>query len=161
MKSLFALPVLAAGLLTTSAIAPAAANERVQLGVLSCAIQGGTSFVVGSNKPVDCEYRPSRGGSVQRYSGMISKLGVDLGMTQGGNLQWAVFGVNYNLGEGELAGRYYGANAEASVVVGAGANLLTGGPRTAFTLQPLSAQAQTGLNAAVTLASLDLTYSYK
>lgn len=158
MKSLLALTAIAAGLTAT---APAMANERVQLGVLSCDIQGGTSYVIGSNKAVDCEYRPSRGGSVQRYSGMISKLGVDLGMTQNGNLHWAVFGVNYNVGEGELAGRYYGANAEASIVTGAGINLLTGGPRTGLTLQPLSAQAQTGLNLAVAVAGLDLTYSYK
>ncbi|MBP0438222.1 DUF992 domain-containing protein [Tianweitania sediminis] len=157
MKSLLVLSALAAGVVAV----PASASERVQLGVLSCDIQGGTSYVIGSNKAVDCEYRPSRGGSVQRYSGMISKLGLDLGMTQNGNLHWAVFGVNYNLGEGELAGNYYGANAEASIVVGAGANLLTGGPRTSFTLQPLSAQAQTGLNLAVAVAGLELTYSYK
>ncbi|GHD13246.1 DUF992 domain-containing protein [Tianweitania populi] len=158
MKSVIAFAALAAGL---SAAPAAFANERVQLGVLSCDIQGGTSFIVGSNKSVDCEYTPARGGSVQRYSGMISKLGVDLGMTQGGNLHWAVFGVNYNVGDGELAGNYYGANAEASIVVGAGANLLTGGPRTSFTLQPLSVQAQTGLNAAVAVSGLELTYSYK
>jgi hypothetical protein len=158
MKPVIALAALAAA---TAFSAPASANERIHLGTLSCAIQGGTSYIIGSNKAVDCEYRPSRGGSIQRYSGMISKFGVDLGMTQGGNLQWAVFGINYNLGEGELAGRYFGANAEASLVVGAGANLMVGDLGTGFTLQPLSAQAQTGLNLAVAVAGLDLTYSYK
>jgi hypothetical protein len=157
MKALLASTFLAAGMLA----APAQGSERVQLGVLSCAIDGGTSYIIGSNKALDCEYRPARGGSVQRYGGVISKLGVDVGVTQGGNLQWAVFGVNYNLGEGELAGRYFGANAEASVVVGAGANLMVGDLNTGFTLQPLSAQAQTGLNLAVAVTGMELMYSYK
>ena len=47
------------------------------------------------------------------------------------------------------AGGVVGASAEASVAVGGGANLLVGGSEKMFTLQPLSVQAQTGLNLAV------------
>ncbi len=57
---------------------------------------------------------------------------------------------------GALAGTYVGASAEASVVVGAGANVLVGGSNRSFALQPLSVQGQVGLNFAVAISSLDL-----
>ena len=58
---------------------------------------------------------------------------------------------------GSLAGVYIGASAEATVVVGLGANVLVGGSQKQFALQPLSVQAQTGLNLAVGVTELDLT----
>ena len=45
-----------------------------------------------------------------------------------------------------LAGTYGGIGAEATVGYGIGANALIGGSRRGFILQPLSVQAQTGLN---------------
>jgi hypothetical protein len=62
---------------------------------------------------------------------------------------------------GNLAGNYYGVNAEASVVTGGGANLLLGGFQRSYALQPLSVQAQTGLNVAVAVTSLELMHSLK
>ena len=57
---------------------------------------------------------------------------------------------------GALAGDYIGPSAGASVGVGAGANLLVGGSGSSFTLQPLSVEAQTGLNLAVGVSSFQL-----
>jgi hypothetical protein len=57
---------------------------------------------------------------------------------------------------GALAGHYAGATAEATVGVGAGANVLVGGSNRTVTLQPVSVQGQTGLNLAVGVAGLDL-----
>ena len=57
---------------------------------------------------------------------------------------------------GSLAGDYIGASAEATAAVGAGANLLIGGSNKTFTLQPLSVQAQTGVNLAVGSAEFKL-----
>ena len=48
------------------------------------------------------------------------------------------------------------ALAEATVGVGAGANLLVGGSEKTFTLQPLSVQAQSGLNVAAGVTSFQL-----
>jgi hypothetical protein len=56
-----------------------------------------------------------------------------------------------------LAGVYVGATAEASLVVGLGANVLVGGSKKQFALQPLSVQAQAGVNIAVGVGELDLT----
>jgi hypothetical protein len=151
--------LFAAALLGLAFSAPAGAEVR--LGILDCAIDGGTGFVVTSNKALTCTFRFSNGGPEERYSGVISKLGVDLGTTHQGALQWAVLALDRNYDEGQLAGRYFGVNAEASIVTGGGANLLVGGFNKSFTLQPLSVQSQTGLNLALAVASMELTHSLK
>jgi len=151
---------VAAALATTVLAAPASAAE-VKLGVLTCDIEGGTGYVITSNKGLTCSFKPSRGGGREHYTGIVSKLGVDLGVTHQGSLAWAVLAVSRNYDDGQLAGNYYGVNAEASVVTGGGANLLVGGFRNAFTLQPLSVQAQTGVNLAVAVTSIELISSLK
>ncbi|MER8503989.1 MULTISPECIES: DUF992 domain-containing protein [unclassified Mesorhizobium] len=150
----------AAAFATTVVAAPASAS-KLQLGVLDCTIDGGTAYLVTSNKGVSCVFRPHRGGPSEVYTGVISKLGVDVGRTHQGQLVWAVLAATRNHDEGDLAGSYYGVNAEASVVTGGGANLLVGGLDSAFSLQPLSVQAQTGVNLAVAVTSLDLIHSFK
>jgi hypothetical protein len=150
----------AAALATTVLAAPASAG-RLQLGVLDCTIDGGTAYLVTSNKGVSCVFRPHHGGPSEVYTGVISKLGVDVGKTHQGQLVWAVLAATPNHDSSDLAGSYYGVNAEASVVTGGGANLLVGGLDSAFSLQPLSVQAQTGVNLAVAVTSLDLIHSFK
>src|SRR5690606_23254293 len=108
-----------------------------------------------------CTFRPHHGGGSEAYTGMISKLGVDLGATHQGALQWAVLAATRGDVGDKLAGKYFGVNAEASVVTGGGANLLVGGFRDSITLQPLSVQAQTGLNLAVAVTSMELIRSFK
>ena len=72
-------------------------------------------------------------------------------------IKWAVLAPSDNIyGPGMLAGDYVGASAEASAAVGGGANLLIGGSKNTFTLQPLSVQAQTGVNLAVGIAEFKL-----
>ncbi len=150
---------LVAGLVTLAFAIPAQA--RVQLGVLHCSIDGGQGYVITSNKSLDCTYRSSHDGSREHYTGVVTKLGVDVGQTNQGELVWAVFGPSRDYTDGALAGTYYGVNAEASVVTGGGLNVLVGGFQNSINLQPLSAQAQTGLNLAVAVASIDLIQSLK
>lgn len=151
---------LAAGL-TTLAFAVVPAQAKVQLGVLRCSIDGGQGYVITSNKALDCTYRSSHDGTREHYTGLVSKLGVDLGQTNQGELVWAVFAPSHDYADGALAGTYYGVNAEASIVTGGGLNVLVGGFKNSINLQPLSAQAQTGLNVAVAVSSLDLIQSLK
>ncbi len=152
--------ICAAALATTAFVAPASAG-KVALGTLDCTIDGGVGYVITSNKGVDCTFRPYHKGPSEKYTGMISKLGVDLGQTHQGQLVWAVMAVTRGHDQGDLAGHYYGVNAEASVVTGGGANLLVGGLDGAFVLEPLSVQAQTGVNVAVAVTQLELIHSFK
>ena len=152
--------LLAASLAAAFLAAPAGAGD-VKLGVLTCEIEGGTGVIIASHKGLDCTFKSSRGGQRERYTGIISKIGVDLGVTQQGSLVWAVLAVSRDYEPGRLAGDYLGATAEASVVAGGGANLLVGGFQRSFSLQPLSVQAQTGLNLALAVTSMRLYQSTK
>jgi hypothetical protein len=137
--------------------APAAkAEDSVKVGVLNCQVDGGTGFVFGSTKKLRCVYSPSGVKRGDRYTGQINKYGVDLGVTGNAVMTWAVFAPTSKVGRGALAGEYVGPAANASVGIGAGANVLIGGSNKTVSLQPLSLQGQTGLNAAVTIASLQL-----
>ncbi|MEW9805482.1 DUF992 domain-containing protein [Mesorhizobium marinum] len=136
--------------------APPASADNIKLGLLTCEIEGGTALIIASHKGLSCTFKSSRSGRREHYTGMISKIGVDVGVTHQGSLQWAVFALSSKHKAGALAGEYLGATAEASIVAGGGANLLVGGFQRSFTLQPLSVQAQTGLNLALAVTSMRL-----
>lgn len=127
----------------------------VKVGLLKCRADRGIGWIIGSSKDVDCVFSPSGGGHQEYYSGSIGKLGLDLGITQETVLGWVVFAPG-KLKSGSLKGSYTGAGAEATVGLGLGANVLVGGFRKTINLQPLSLQAQTGLNVAAGVASLNL-----
>jgi hypothetical protein len=128
-----------------------AQNEGIELGKLDCRVEGGAGFVIGSTKDVLCTYTPAdKAMAPESYHGEINKIGLDVGVTGETLMTWIVLAPSKDIyAPGSLAGNYVGAGAEASVAVGVGANLLVGGSDKAFTLQPLSVQAQTGLNLAV------------
>jgi len=151
----------AAALATTLLAAPAANAGALKLGMLDCRIDGGTAFVIGSNKGVICTFHPTNRGPREVYTGVVSKLGIDLGQTVDGELVWAVLAAGRDYETGNLAGRYYGANAEASVGFGGGANVLVGGFDRSYSLQPVPIQGQTGLNVALAVSSLELMHAIK
>lgn len=146
-----ALAMLAA---CTLALPAQAGGHGVKVGVLNCHIAGGVGFLIGSSKNVECTFKRSGGGR-EHYVGSIGKLGVDVGITDETVLGWVVFAPG-KVSRGALKGSYTGASAEATVGLGVGANVLVGGFRKGINLQPLSLQAQTGLNVAAGVASLHL-----
>jgi Protein of unknown function (DUF992) len=130
-------------------------GEGVRIGLLSCQVAGGASFIIGSSKDLRCRFE-SASGRHERYFGVIDKFGLDIGVTGPAQLSWAVFAPSTDVGRGALAGNYVGASAGASIGVGGGANLLVGGSNETISLQPLSIQGQTGVNAALAVAGLVL-----
>jgi hypothetical protein len=127
----------------------------VKVGVLKCHADRGIGWIIGSSKDVDCVFQPSGGGRSEHYSGSIGKLGLDLGITEETVLGWIVFAPG-KMKRGSLKGSYTGAGAEATVGLGLGANVLVGGFSKSINLQPISLQAQTGLNVAAGVSSLHL-----
>ncbi|MDX2263994.1 MAG: DUF992 domain-containing protein [Hyphomicrobiales bacterium] len=151
----FAFLALAALAAATAGQAAAKPDSTVRAGVLTCSVEGGASFVFGSTKDMRCVFE-NAGGKSERYVGRIDKFGVDIGVTGKSVLVWTVFAPTNDLFEGALSGDYVGVAANAAAGVGGGANLLVGGSNDTISLQPLSAQAQTGLNAALAIAALQL-----
>jgi hypothetical protein len=147
---------MALGLAGGLAAVPALARvESVKTGTLTCDISGGLGLIVASQKQVQCIFAPSTPGPREVYFGNINKVGIDVGATAGGQMIWAVYAPTTRR-FGALAGHYAGASAEATVGLGAGANVLVGGSDRTVTLQPVSVQGQAGLNLAVAVAGLNL-----
>jgi hypothetical protein len=136
--------------------AQAMAQSGVAVGTLTCNVASGFGFVFGSSRAINCTFA-GPGGRYEHYVGDISKFGVDIGFTQGGILVWTVFAPSASLAPGVLAGNYVGATASATVAVGVGANALLGGSNNSIALQPLSVEANRGLNVAAGIAALTLT----
>ena len=151
MKSIVSAAVLAT---TLAFAAPGAQAAGVKIGVLNCRVDGGVGFIIGSSKDVNCVFHRTNG-RTEHYKGSIGKLGVDVGITGETVLGWVVFAPGLTR-PGSLKGSYTGASAEATVGVGVGANVLVGGFKQSINLQPVSLQAQTGLNVAAGVTSLHL-----
>ena len=126
---------------------PVQAQARVEVGVLTCTARGATSFLITSTKDLRCRFH--RTGRDEFYRG-------DVGATQVTSITWAVLAPTTKLPRRSLSGTYGGVGAEATLGVGVGANALVGGSSGGIILQPLSVQAQQGLNVAAGVESLAL-----
>jgi hypothetical protein len=149
-------PILAtaACLAVLSVATEAAAQTRVEVGVLTCNARGSTGFIIGSTRDLRCTFK--RSGRDEFYRGTINKVGLDIGQTKAAVISWAVLAPTANLPRRSLSGTYGGVSAEATVGVGVGANALVGGSAKSIVLQPLSVQAQQGLNIAAGVSGLTL-----
>lgn len=144
-----------AGLATLFVGAEPASAALVKVGLLTCTVEAGVGLIVASSKALTCTYQPDNA-PPELYGGRIRKFGLDVGFTGRATVLWVVLASQRGLPVGALAGNYGGVSAEASLVLGAGANALIGGNDRSVVLQPLSVQGQTGLNLAAGVTSLEL-----
>jgi hypothetical protein len=139
------------------ATVPATAQEagRTRVGTLTSAISPGVGMIVGGQRQLSCIFASARGRAREAYQGTVGTLGLDIGATSGGQLTWAVVAPT-TLRRAALAGTYAGATAGATVGAGVGANVLVGGSDRTVALQPVSVQAQTGMNIAAGVSTMEL-----
>ena len=154
-KPFSAVAAVAAAVAIALPIPASAQANRTKVGTLSCDISGGIGLIITSKKDLTCMFTPSQPGPREVYVGSITKFGLDLGATAGGEMVWAVYAPTTRK-FGALAGNYGGATAEATVGAGLGANVLVGGSDRTVALQPVSVQGQAGLNVAAGVAELRL-----
>jgi hypothetical protein len=131
-----------------------AQTQGVKTGSLVCNVSGGIGYIVGSRKAVHCIFSGSNG-SNEHYIGHVTKIGLDIGATSGGQIVWGVFEPTGH--HGTLGGSYGGVTAQATFGAGLGANVLIGGSHNSVALQPFSIEGQTGLNLAAGVGGLELT----
>ncbi|MET4636301.1 DUF992 domain-containing protein [Kaistia defluvii] len=153
MSASLKIVIAASTLIAISAAMPGAASAATRTGTLVCKVAQGMGFIVGSSKKLDCTFNSKQG--AERYTGKINKIGLDVGMTTGGQIVWAVMEPSRR--HGDLTGTYAGATAEATAGVGLGANVLVGGGNNSVSLQPLSISGQKGLNLAAGIGSVTLS----
>jgi len=154
MQRAFTITAGAAVIAALAFIPSTQAQTRVEVGVLTCTAAASTGFIIGSTRNIRCRF--NRQGRDEFYTGTINRFGLDIGTTQQAQIAWAVLAPTSQLPPRSLVGSYGGLSAEATVVGGVGANALIGGSDKSIVLQPVSVQAQQGLNIAAGIASLQL-----
>ena len=144
---------LVAALALSGVSLTASEAAAVKTGTLVCKVAAGTGMILMSKKALDCTFTSVRKRR-EHYVGTISKLGIDIGTTTAGTLVWGVFEPSFH--PWALSGTYAGPTAEATVVVGLGANVLVGGFNGSVALQPVSVTGQEGLNIAAGIGAMTL-----
>jgi hypothetical protein len=155
LRTALAATAIVAALLAMDA-KPLQAQSRLQVGTLACSLSSSIGLIVGSQRNVSCSFKGGAPGEPEEaYTGTMTRVGLDIGVTGGGVIVWAVFADTTRY-VGMLNGTYVGATAEASIAAGLGANVLVGGSNHTVALQPLSVQGQIGLNVAAGVGQLEL-----
>ena len=133
-----------------------AQNGWTQVGLLTCKLNPSIGFIIAGHQSMECSYKPSGPYPPQAYVGAINTVGLDLGVSAGGVLGWAVFAPTQGIPVGALAGEYVGASGDVGLGVGAGANVLIGGSGRTFALQPVSLEGSVAVNIALGVSMLKL-----
>ena len=142
------------GLLT----APVVAQSRsawTQVGMLSCRLNPSIGFIIAGHQTMECRFTQDRF-PPQAYEGALNTVGLDIGITAGGVLGWAVLAPTAGAPAGALAGEYVGASGDIGVGLGVGANVLVGGSGRTFALQPVSLEGSVALNVTLGISALKL-----
>ena len=156
MTVTFRFIISAALALTLSGAAWAEDSKNTEIGTLECKVDGGVGLLLGSKKEMNCTF-DKKDGSVEKYTGRVTKIGLDIGVTKESTIYWKVLARSGDEKAGALAGKYAGVGAEVTVAGGVGANALFSAGNN-FTLQPFSVQGQEGLNIAGGLEQIRLDY---
>jgi hypothetical protein len=132
--------------------------DHTEVGSLSCDVGDGSGFIFGSTRELSCTFNPIQEGLADEvYVGEINRWGLDVGETTNGQMSWLVLApTESEYQEGGLNGSYKGVSAEATLGVGLGANVMTGGSENTLALQPLSLNTQNGINFAVGVGEINL-----
>jgi len=150
------LTIVAGALIALYAAPASAQTSGIRIGRLTCNTGPSVGLIIGSRQNLRCVFRSARSGKRYYYSGTMTRFGLDLGVSAAGRLFWTVFARTMHVGHGALRGTYVGVSGDLSAGFGIGANFLVGGSERTITLQPLSVEAQLGVNLAFGVASLSL-----
>jgi len=151
--------LLAPFVLVTTFAMPAAAQAPqswTQVGGLSCQVDPNVGFIIVGYQSMRCLFTPNAPQEREAYAGALNTVGLNVGISAGGVLGWAVFAPTTGLSVGALAGEYIGVSGDVGIGLGAGANVLLGGSNRTIALQPISLQGSIALNVVAGLSSLKL-----
>src|SRR3954468_5703447 len=150
--------IFIAALLTCVQLPVAEAQPKTwtQVGMLSCKLNPSIGFVIFGHQSMECRFVQNPPLPTQIYEGALNTVGVDIGISAGGVLGWAVLAPTAGPPPGALAGEYIGATGEVGMGLGAGVNVLVGGSERSFALQPVSLEGSVALNVTLGLSHLQL-----
>ena len=130
-----------------------------QVGMLNCRVNPSIGFIIAGHQSMECRF--TQGGlPPQAYEGALNMVGLNIGISAGGVLNWAVFSPTVGPPPGALAGEYVGASGDIGIGLGVGANVLVGGSARTIALQPLSLEGSVSFNVALGVSALQLRPAY-
>jgi hypothetical protein len=147
---------IAAAVAAIFAVSPANAQHYERIGTLECRVAPSVSHIVGSYRTAGCTFYPINNRRAHRYRADIGRIGLDLNVSAGGVLVWAVHAHNRRLYPGDLRGAYTGASGNIALGLGVGGNVLVGGSKNTVALQPLSGEGNIGVGLSIGAARLVL-----
>jgi len=148
------------GLTGDANISQAQPASWTQVGMLACKLNPSIGFVIFGHQSMECRFTQNPPFPPQAYEGALNTVGIDIGITAGGVLGWAVFAPTAGPPPGALAGEYVGATGDIGLGLGAGVNVLVGGSGRSFALQPVSLEGSVAINVTVGLSGLQLRPVY-
>lgn len=101
-------------------------------------------------------FHPERTVLPRACDGALNMVGLDIGLTAGGVLGWAVLAPTTGVPADASAGEYVGASGEIGLGVDVGTNVLIGGSLRPFALQLVSVQGSVAVNVALGVSALKL-----
>jgi hypothetical protein len=130
-----------------------------QTGMLTCKLNPSIGFIIAGHQSMECSFVQNLL-PPEAYQGALNTVGLDVGITAGGVLGWAVFAPTVGIPAGSLSGEYVGASGDIGLGVGVGANVLVGGTGRSIALQPVSLEGSVAINVALGVAGLQLRPAY-
>jgi hypothetical protein len=100
---------------------PAAAQALqswTQVGSLSCKVNPNIGFIIFGHQPLECLFTSNEPTPPQAYDGAINTVGLNVGISAGGVLGWAVFAPTTGVPAGVLAGEYVGVSGDIGIGLG-------------------------------------------
>ena len=88
--------------------------------MLTCRLNPSIGFVIFGHQSMECRFVQNPPLPPQLYEGALNTVGIDLGVTAGGVMGWAVLSPTAGPPPGALAGEYVGASADIGMGLGAG-----------------------------------------
>ena len=150
---------IAAAITSAVLMAAPAHAAGVKVGTLTCDVEAGWGYVLGSQKDLNCVFKSATNGTIAKYSGDVTKLGLDVGYTNAGVMVWAVVAPSSDMHLDALEGKYAGATVVVTAVVGGNFNAMIGGLDKSITLQPISVEGNTGLSVTAAIGAMKLKYN--
>ena len=132
------------------------ANSRIYIGSLTCNIEGGTGYILGSSKSMDCVFLAKDGVQSAQYTGSITKVGVDIGYTKAVHTIWRVYSLGSISSATALSGSYVGEQGTVAAGGQAGGNWIYGGPNAEIGMIASGIVQDAGYNLAMGIGAMTL-----
>ena len=100
--------ILAAALMTCVQLPSAQAQPKTwaQVGMLTCRLNPSIGFVIFGHQTMECRFVQDPPLPPQLYEGALNTVGIDLGVTAGGAMGWAVLSPTAGPAPGALLSRH-------------------------------------------------------